>query len=322
MARRWLYDVGWLPTHAPPLPTFCVGGLEAGGSGKTPVTEWLLRWLLTHDARPGLLTRGYGRKRPVKPLVVRQPGERASPADVGDEAAMLIDMGLDVPVAASPKRLQGAQALARLGCRAIVMDDGFAHRALGRHLDVVVLRADAPLGNGHLLPWGTLREPPSSLRRAHVVWLHHKHTRDVAPLPPDSALRRFFPQAHVVQSRTEYTLEDAAGAPLPLPAQALVAACGVAHPEGFHRALRQLGAHIGETVVFGDHHRYGPADVARLLNIMTRCEAKALVVTAKDAVKLREYGSLRQSLLVLRARVQVVWGMTHFVTSIKSVMKQ
>ena len=322
MARRWLYDAGWLPAASPPLPTFCVGGLEAGGSGKTPVTAWLLAWLMTQGQRPGLLTRGYGRGREAPALAVREVGEHASPALLGDEAAMLVAGGLDVPVAAGPKRVRGAQALAGMGCSALVMDDGFAHRSLGRHLDVVVLHGDAPLGAGHLLPWGTLREPPSSLRRADVVWMHFKHgdVQKDGALPP--ALRRWCPQALVVHSRASYALEDAAGRAVELPEGSLVAASGVAHPEAYHRALKHSQVRIAQSVVFADHHRYNDADVERLRNVVTRCEAQGLVVTAKDAVKLRELWPSPQSLFILRSHLEITWGVNHFFARAKSVLEQ
>ncbi len=321
MARRWLYDTGWLPAHAPPLPTFCVGGLEAGGSGKTPVTAWLVWWLQVQGQQPGLLTRGYGRVHSAPNLVVRQVGEAASPATLGDEAAMLVAGGRDVPVAACPKRVLGAQALAQLGCSALVMDDGFAHRALLRHVDIVVLRGDAPLGTGHLLPWGTLREPPSSLRRAHVVWLHFKHGVEAAKRSNLAVLRRWCPRATVVHSCASYALVDLAGRPVACDAP-LMAASGVAHPAGFHRALAHLGAPVVQTMVFADHHRYGARDVHKLRCAMARCGAKALVVTAKDAVKLRELWPSQQSLHVLRADLHITHGMDNFETLAKAALNQ
>ena len=167
--RRWAYDRNLLPRAAAPLRVISIGGLEAGGSGKTPLTGYVLAALVRRGVRSGLLTRGYGRGQ--RGLVLRRTATPAHVAEIGDEATMLVKAGLDVPVAACADRRRGAAALAASGCEVAVMDDGFAHRRLRRTLDVVVLRAEAPFGKGphHVLPWGSLRESPRALRRADVV---------------------------------------------------------------------------------------------------------------------------------------------------------
>lgn len=185
--RRWAYDGHLLPRAAAPLRVISIGGLEAGGSGKTPLTGYVLAALVRRGVPCGLLTRGYGRAQ--RGLVLRRVATPAQVAAIGDEATMLVEAGLDVPVAACADRRRGAAALAASGCEVAVMDDGFAHRRLRRTLDVVVLRAEAPFGRGphHYLPWGSLRESPRALRRADVV-VFYGGVRDDAPWP-DAATR-------------------------------------------------------------------------------------------------------------------------------------
>lgn len=280
--RRLAYDRKLLHVTQPGCFTVSVGGLEVGGSGKTPVAGLLLRALVAAGRKPGLLSRGYGRA--TRTLRVRLPGAPASAADIGDEPAMLVASGIDVPVAACPRRAQGAAALTAQGCETLLLDDGFSHRALARHLDIVVLRGDAPFANGHLLPWGRLREPASSLRRASVVWLHF---RDVPDLQTPAWFARWCPQATLVISRAAPTAAlDREQRPVPLAGRRIIAAAGIARPDDLRQTLTRLGADVLELVPFADHHRYTADDVSRLQERRAAHQADAVVVTSKDAIKL------------------------------------
>ncbi len=304
LTRRWLYDRGLLAAARPPLFTLSVGGLEVGGTGKTPVTAWVLGILREAGRRPGLLTRGYGRKE--RGLVVRAVGEEASPARLGDEPAMLVQEGLDVPVAACADRRVGAAALVQAGCDTLVLDDGFSHRRLGRHLDIVVLRGEAPLGdNGHLMPWGSLREPPSSLRRAQVVWLHHRAS---AAVEPAAALRAHLGSAVIVLSEARPgPARDLLGKDVALAGRPVLAAAGIARPRELAASLERCGAEVRELVALADHHAYGPDDVQRLGRRAAALGAEAVVVTPKDRVKLAPLWR-GPPLYVLGTAVHVVAG--------------
>jgi tetraacyldisaccharide 4'-kinase len=280
-ARRFVYDRGLARAAHSGVLTVSVGGLEAGGSGKTPVAGWLLAACRELGLSPGLLTRGYGRR--TKGLCVAQAGE-ASASRVGDEPTMLA-RELGVPVAAVSKRLIGAQALRELGCTAIVLDDGFSHRALARDLDVVVLRAEAPLGNGQLLPAGTLRESPRGLTRADVVWTHARSgTRD-----EDAVERAMMFASHALRVDSEdgaVVVRDRQGAVIDIAGVPVFAACGIARPSAFAATLQRVGATVLGLLGFPDHVRYTEDDMDELARRAVTSGARALVVTAKDAVKL------------------------------------
>lgn len=287
LMRRFAYDRGLLAIVAPPVFAVSVGGLEAGGSGKTPVAGFLIAALQRAGRNPGLLTRGYGRK--SRGLVFRAPGEPVDPKAIGDEPAMLVDSGLDVPVAACARRPEGAARLAAAGCTSLVLDDAFAHRAQGRDVDIVVLRAEEPFGNGHLLPWGSLREPPTSLSRADVIWLHHR-SGDAGPHP--EAVLRFNPDALRVSSVARaHGPNDLEGKRVEASGARVVAATGIARPSDFFRSLEEAGCVIAERLCFADHHDYTASDAETIFAASSRCGADAVVVTSKDAVKLRPFVS-------------------------------
>lgn len=276
--RRFAYDSGLLKAHDAGVLTISVGGIEAGGSGKTPVAGWVLGACRELGMHPGLLTRGYGRQ--TRGLVLAPVGE-AKASDVGDEPAMLA-RDLEVPIAASEVRYPGAVALREQGCDVVVLDDGFSHRKLHRDLDIVVLRGEAPVGNGYLLPAGTLRESPAGLRRAQVIWAHSRTGgRD------EEQLQRLAGESLLVLSEDgAVTVADLAGTPVALAGKRVVAASGIARPASFVATLERSDALVVDRVGFPDHVRYTPKDMGDLSRRVAEQGAEALVVTAKDAVKL------------------------------------
>jgi tetraacyldisaccharide 4'-kinase len=303
LTRRLAYDCGLLPAAPAPLFTVSVGGLEVGGTGKTPVTEKLLRAFVGAGRTTALLTRGYGRR--TRGLVLRAPGEPADPAAIGDEPAMLVQGGLDVRVAASERRAVGMSALRDLGVDTVVMDDAFSHRAQARNVDIVVLRGEAPFGNGHLMPWGSLREPPSSLARAHVVWLHFR-----AGLVREEPAwwRRWCGHAvRVVSQACATSPTDVGGRPFALGGRCIVAAAGIADPDQFFRGLEALGAESAIQLALPDHARFDATTVAHLNRLASTHAAAAVVVTPKDAVKLKPIWH-GVPLVVVGTRVEICEG--------------
>ncbi|MBN1960049.1 MAG: tetraacyldisaccharide 4'-kinase [Deltaproteobacteria bacterium] len=316
LLRRWGYNCGLLSATKLPVLTIAIGGLEAGGSGKTPVTALLLEALLATGRHPGLLTRGY--KRPQSDLQVHRRGTVTSPELIGDEAAMLVASGLNIDIAACPSRRKGAQALLNIGVDCLVLDDGFQHRALARDLDIVVLRGEQPFGNGHLLPWGTLREPVSSLNRAQIIWLHYRDATQLESIfniksnyfiNKPKWLHTYAKTADLVISLAVPAIcKDISGNEVSLHGKSVIAAAAIAKPKDFFNSLVDIGAHVVKTNVFVDHHRYRIDDVSFLLAQIKNLYAETVVVTPKDAVKLAPIWPADVPLWVLGTQPKIVSG--------------
>ena len=172
LARAWVgcrngaFDRGILEQVEPPLPVVSVGNISLGGTNKTPMVEYLARHLLEAGVSVGVVSRGYSGASPG-PLEV---GRGDVPRELaGDEPLMLARMLPRARVLVCRDRLAGVRRLAQLGAEAVVADDAFQHRRLGRDVDLVLVDATCPFGNGRLLPAGLLREPLSSLERADLV---------------------------------------------------------------------------------------------------------------------------------------------------------
>ena len=166
--RHFFYDKGWRKVRTSPVPAICVGNLAAGGTGKTPFTEFLLR-MLTADGngvrRVGVLSRGYGR-RSKGFLYVQTDG---TPELFGDEPLQIKRKFPDVPVAVCSSRIEGCEKMAADGCGLILLDDAFQHRALKADCNIVLVEYGRPLTSDRLLPLGRLRDLPGRIHAADIV---------------------------------------------------------------------------------------------------------------------------------------------------------
>jgi tetraacyldisaccharide 4'-kinase len=236
-----------------------VGNISVGGSGKTPFVIALGGMLKARGIPFDVLSRGYGRDS-TEALVVDPDGQ---PERFGDEP-LLIARKLQVPVIVGADRYEaGKLAEKKFSSKLHILDDGFQHRRLHRDFDVVLLQAEDL--NAPLLPVGHLREPLSALRRA-----------DAVVLPPNT--RQPMQAKTVWRARRNISFMT--------PMTRVVAFCGIARPDQFFTALRQLGMDLADTAAFSDHHRYTQRDIDRLLSLKTRSSARGFITTEKDAVNL------------------------------------
>lgn len=257
------------------VPVISVGNLAVGGTGKTPTTAWLARHLSTRGRRPAIVTRGYGGNAGVGPLdVSRGSGPIVDATRAGDEPVLLASLTAAIVVAGSD-RTAGARRAVALGADVVLLDDGFQHRRLARDLDLVLLDAARPFGNGFLLPAGPLREPPASLARAGLVLL----TRwGGEPIPAGIG-------CPVVRARHRGAgFRDVSGREVAPPSRALAFA-GIAAPDGFFDSLRASGVELAGTRAFRDHHPYRDAELNALAD-GARAAGAAIVTTMKDLARI------------------------------------
>ena len=162
--RLSLYKRGTFRTTALSRPVISIGNITTGGTGKTPLVEWVARRLSEHGKRVCVLTRGYGRTNPSDRVLVSDGnGVFSNPEVAGDEAFLLAsNLNGSVPVISDANRITAGQdAIKHLGAECFVLDDGFQHLRVARDLDIVTIDATNPWGGGSLLPFGRLREPLS-----------------------------------------------------------------------------------------------------------------------------------------------------------------
>ena len=292
------------------MPVVSVGNLTLGGTGKTPLVEWLARWFRQQGVRVTIISRGYG----------AEAGSR------NDEALELERNLPDVPHVQNPDRVAAAKvAVEELDCQMILLDDGFQHRRIARDLDIVLLDALEPLGFDHVFPRGTLREPLAGLRRAGVValsradMLPHTGREDVRRCvqlhAPDAVYMELTHAARslIACSAAEQPLGSLAGCPV-------AAFCGIGNPAGFRHTLDTCGYEVAEFREFPDHHGYDRRDIESLSAWADRLDVAAVLCTHKDLVKLATDRLGKRPLWALRIGLEMLAGREAFEDRLRTLL--
>ncbi len=278
------YQSGLRRVHRLDRKVISVGNITWGGAGKTPGVILLAQWLWQKGYHPAILTRGYMPR-----------GQRASQRrGLSDEARLLEDHLKDIPVLVGKNRIETARrALQRFSIDVFILDDGFQHWRLARDLDIVLVDATNPFGNGFLLPRGILREPLSALSRAELFIITksdlgeknipqiQKKIQEMNPLAP-VLLARHLPVSFHRIDRGSQSIHDIDL----LRGKTMLSFCSIADPDSFELTLKNLGGRVIRNLAFLDHYLYTPVDLKKIFQNARDQKVDCLVTTQKDAVKL------------------------------------
>lgn len=296
LARGFAYERGWLESVEVGLPILSIGNITAGGTGKTPLTSFLLEAFSSRGRRVGVVSRGYGgtEKGPAR---VPGDGLPETAARFGDEPAWLACRHPSVPVVIGADRVAAAKEL--LGAVDLVLaDDAFQHRRLKRGFDAVVIDATEPLWHYRSLPLGRQREDFRALLRARSVFLTKTNLADPAVLDwLRLRLKEVAPRLPVFEFDTRLKGVVSLAASNSEPARALASSqtlllvSGIGRPETFRKSVEtdllvSSGGEVLDHLIYPDHHQYGAEDCRHIMERAKELGASAIVVTEKDAVKL------------------------------------
>jgi tetraacyldisaccharide 4'-kinase len=323
--RLQAYHRRWAAVRRLPCRVISIGNLTLGGTGKTPVVELVANLLRQEGMRACVLSRGYGgRSRSALTMVSDGQHCLVPPEVAGDEPVLLAEHLVDLPVVVGKDRYAaGMLAIERFGVEVIVLDDGFQHVQLARDLNVLLLDAVRPFGNGRLFPRGDLRERPTGMTRADVIVFTGWDTGAVMPRTAlkcvQPALPLFYSQHEPIDLRVladGHLLSVAS-----LKGQRVLAFCGIGTPDHFRQTLQRLEAEIAAFVVFPDHHPYTRQEIERLFQVAEQLRAEILVTTEKDGVRLRGLQPLVGQVWELRIRASIVEQETAWKTCILDSLK-
>ena len=271
------------------------------GTGKTPAVIAIAKHLQKEGLHVAILLRGYKRRTREKVTIVSD-GEKvcASPIESGDEAYMMAKHLSNVPIIVGKSRyLAGQVALERFKVDVLLLDDGFQHRQLARDVDILTISATHPFGNPEkLLPVGTLREPPTALRRANLILLTHADTSNRSA-PAKQSMKRLVPNALVLESIHQPThlypltenknsekRTDVPSDIKELKGKRILAVCGIGNPDAFVATLMRCAVACVELLAFPDHHIYTETDAQQIHTAFQAAAADLIVTTQKDEQKL------------------------------------
>ena len=339
--RRWLYEARIIRDHPLGVQVITVGNLTVGGTGKTPVVEKFARVLTDQGRKVAILSRGYRSKPPpltqrwknklllqdeVVPPRVVSDGKNLllNSEDAGDEPYMLASNLKDVVVLTDKDRVKsGRYAIEHFGCDTLLLDDGFQYWKLaGRRRDIVLVDAQQPFGNEHLLPRGTLREPPEHIRRADTIFIT-KSDGETAGLR--ARIRKHNPTAGIIECvHWPLFFEDVFNPEQReqigwLKGKKVATLSGIAQPESFEQSLTQQGAELVYAKRFADHHRFNQQEILNTINRAKKRRADVILTTQKDAVRFPKIDRRDLPIFYMRVEINILSGAKDFDDCVRKI---
>ncbi len=338
--RRWLYNFRILRDKTLGVQVIAIGNLTVGGTGKTPVVEKFARELQNAGRKVAILSRGY-RSRPaplhqklLNKILLRE--DQTPPRVVSDGKSLLLDSEMagdepymlasnlkDVVVLVDKDRVKsGRYAIEKFGCDTLLLDDGFQYWDLrGRRHDVVLIDRQQPFGNEHLLPRGTLREPPSHLARAHTIFITKSDGNTgelrerIAKLNSTAAVIECVHQPLYFE---DVFTGERKGLDL-LAGKRVASLSGIAQPESFEHSLVKLGGELVYSKRFADHHRFTQQEILNAINRAKKRQADVIVTTQKDAVRFPKIDRRDLPFYFMRVEIKIVAGANDFQDCVRKI---
>lgn len=289
--RNFLYNKNILKSATFNLPVICVGNLALGGTGKSPMVEYLIT--LLHPGHPiAILSRGYKRKTNGYVLA----DEKTTALDIGDEPMQFHTKFPEVPVAVGEERIVAIPQLLhdRPGTEAIILDDAFQHRAIKAGLNILLTVYDDLFVDDFFFPTGDLRDQRASAKRAEIIVIT-KCPADLSLPEKDKIVKKvqqfegqeiFFTS---IQYQMPYHIITKNRKPVSLNDEVLLV-YGIANPQTLKDYMQNNTAAYDE-ISYGDHHSFSIEDLRDINKKFDKIQShnKLIITTEKDAVRFLKF---------------------------------
>ena len=289
--RNYMFDTGIIESRTYPLPIISIGNITAGGTGKTPHVEYLIRLLSPHYST-AVLSRGYKRKTSG----YRRATPTSTPEDIGDEPWQIANKYPDTIVAVDADRRHGIEQLtmptASRGIQVILLDDAYQHRYVKPGLNILLVNYHRLITHDHLLPAGRLREPVKSKNRADIIIVTkcpanittRKRHEIAQELRPDATQQLYFSSYTYGTLRNAHSRKEATLSQMSSIEILLVA--GIGNP---HQFVDDMQQHLSQftTLIYADHHNFDTDDINHIRHTLhTLSPGAQIITTEKDAARL------------------------------------
>ena len=315
--REFLYKNSVFKSTRLPVKVISIGNITTGGTGKTPLVEFIARYLLEKNKKVAILSRGYGGNNPLQ----------KNNDNVNDECLILKENLREVPVLAGKDRVSnGKKAIREFGVDCLLLDDGFQHLKLKRDLDIVVIDSLNPFGGENLIPRGSLREPLRNLGRAGLFIISHcNQSKEKTIKSIYTKLNHVNNDAPVCESihwpvHIENITDGSILGPEWLKGKRIYGLSAIGNPESFTYTLKELGADLIKHRKFHDHHNYNREEIGDVVYEAKLLGVDAIVVTQKDIVKIRKMDINDFNILSLKIETQITKGIELYEEAIDRVL--
>lgn len=302
-SRNWLYNRRIIKSTSFGKPIICIGNITVGGTGKSPLTEYLARLLSAY--KPSLVSRGYRRK--TKGMVVAKPSSTA--AQIGDEPRQMLNKFPNMPIVADGDRVRAVNyLLSHTDTGVVLMDDGFQHRSIKAGLNIVVCDYARPMWEDHTFPAGNLREPWRGHRRADII-LVNKCPADLTTQQRAEIIKKI----KLKKNQSIFFSTIKYGELMQLNHQTarlhsekrFVAVAGVGRPEPFFDEVKRRFTDVA-TLSFPDHCNFGKAETNKIIDVVDAMGPNtAIITTEKDATR---FPDVRTEIFYIPIELQILFG--------------
>ncbi|QLE01707.1 tetraacyldisaccharide 4'-kinase [Galbibacter sp. BG1] len=278
--RNYLFDIQFFKSVSYDFPVICIGNLSVGGTGKTPMTEYIAQLLSSHH-NTAILSRGY--KRVTSGFILSD--ENASAESIGDEPFQYHKKLKEVHVAVDEDRRHGISSLKQMvHPEVVILDDAFQHRKVKAGLNILLTMYNDLYVNDLLLPAGNLRDLKSQAKRAEIIVVTkcppklsvQERDEIIERLNPCSHQKVFFAtivyKEHAYANSEKFSLQNLQG-------RSITVVTGIAHPEPFLNYLESIGLQFDHKQ-YADHHNFSPSEIEELK------QKELILTTEKDYVRL------------------------------------
>ena len=290
--RIKLFQNKILKTHTFEIPIISIGNIAMGGTGKTPMTSWLVEYLQSIGKKPCIVTRGYNRVN--NKMIIVNPREKKSYSvqDLGDEPFSLWKKHLDISMVVGKNKIKAIDSVIRLlDCDVVILDDGFQSLYIKRDLDIVMINAQQPKS--------LMREKLSNLKRSDIV-VFKNFVIESSPSPQiTTIIKQWGGLQFITKNITSCDLlENFQGS--------LFAVCGIADPSSFMNSLEKNKISINGFLHYGDHHNYSDIDIKNIIQQMKAKNSLAIITTNKDCYKLEKIKKYNIKIFVLDYKIEFI----------------
>lgn len=309
-------------------PVISIGNITWGGSGKTPMTIEVAKYILSLGKTPVILSRGYARKnKEIKNVIVRDRDKILSDIALSGDEPYMMAKQVNCPIVIGANRLESANLAQQFSPDVFILDDGFQHWKLKRDLDIVCVNALNPFGNGMTIPSGILRETKGALKRAKIIAVTNCNLlnkdklynirQEIFKITKSLPIEVYCNKSELINMGDNSKIEDLE---LFREDNYFVVMSAIGSPDNFVNTVINLGLKIKEEIIFSDHHKYQSKDIKEILDELK--DNEYIVTTAKDAVKINEVVDMKmqRKIYVLNVSLHFKNGREIFEREIKSVL--
>ncbi len=312
--RNKLYDCNFLKSEKINVPVISVGNLSTGGTGKTPMVDFIID-NLKRDYNISVLSRGYNRK--SKGFIEIKNSD--NPSLVGDEPFLIKSNHSEVPVFACEDRVEGAKKIiSENNTNLILLDDAFQHRKISRNLDIVLTDYNNLFYKDYLLPYGNLRESRNNINRADVIIVTkcpldfnkadaNKIKNQINPKKTQSLFFSQIKYSEILFGFKEVSFKSITNSKLTL-------VTGIANSQPLKEYLKKNNVNFNH-FDYPDHYNYSRKDVNKIL---ATTKNNIILTTKKDYYKLSQFKI--DNLLYIDIKVEFLDGKQEFLSTIKEVL--